>query len=111
MKKKTNCPKAEPGIQSPARAHVAPGHRSLTRPPHNEQDQNAIGDAMCAWAHQESSFDIEAFPLSLYMSPPKLWKIAETNEYFADCLKFTRLMLYIRRSEMQRQTIRQYMAD
>lgn len=98
-KKNENSPLASHDLNQRAHAHTGLKSHKLIRPPSTIEEQNELGEMMVAWSHLDESFDIEAYPLSLMISPPKFFKIAKSNEYFADCLDFTRYMLYIRRSE------------
>lgn len=58
---------------------------------------------MLAWAHLESSFAIEDFPLSKGYSPHKFYKWTKHNEYFADALEFTCYMVGSRRERAARE--------
>lgn len=68
----------------------------LTRPPKTEEAQNILGDEMRQWVVGEETFCLEAFPISKSMSPSRFFKIAESNEYFAECLDFARNVIGIR---------------
>jgi len=48
--------------------------------------QCKYGDEMIVWSEDEDVYRLEDFPLSKSMSPNKFYKIADTNDYFAECL-------------------------
>lgn len=74
----------------PVAVKVRTGGPYLSKPPKDEASQNKLGDALREWVKSEDVFAIEDFPISLSMSPNRFYKLAETNEYFADCLDIAR---------------------
>lgn len=52
--------------------------------------QNRLGNEMMEWADLDDSFVLDAFPLKKRMSPPKFYKMAEQNPYFAECLSYAK---------------------
>lgn len=89
---------------SRARAHKANVQKyTLGKFPQNEAEWLSLANDMLTWAHQESSFAIEDFPLSKGYSPHKFYKWINHNEYFADALEFARYMVGSRREKAARE--------
>jgi hypothetical protein len=88
----------------------APAHKATDTPkyvmgifPKTEQAWISLADDLIAWAHLETSFAIEDFPLSRLYSPHKFYKWMKHNEYFADALEFARYMIGSRRERAARE--------
>ena len=84
----------------------APAHKATSTTkyvmgifPKTEQEWISLADDLIAWAHLETSFAIEDFPLSRLYSPHKFYKWSKHNEYFADALEFARYKVGSRREK------------
>lgn len=60
--------------------------RQINKLPQDFDKQNLLGDELVAWSQSPGAEMIEDFPLSKGYSPYKFYRLAEQNEYFADCL-------------------------
>jgi hypothetical protein len=92
--------KAEPR----ARAHkVHSAQYKLGIFPKTEAEWVSLANDIYDWAHLETSFALEDFPLSRGYSPHKFYKWEKHNEYFADTLEFARYMVGSRRERAARE--------
>lgn len=92
-------------LSSRARAHKAKIVQKYTlgKFPEDEREWVALAEDMLSWAHLDTSFAIEDFPLSRGYSPHRFYKWAKHNEYFAEALEFTRYMVGSRRERAARE--------
>ena len=90
---------------SRAPAHKAPDTTKYVMGvfPKTEQEWISLADDMIAWAHLETSFAIEDFPLSRLYSPHKFYKWTKHSEYFEEALEITRYMVGSRREKAARE--------
>ncbi len=58
----------------------------LTRIPIEKEYQDDLGREMLMWVRSDDVFSLEDFPISKCMSPTQFYRIAETNDYFEECL-------------------------
>lgn len=55
--------------------------------PKDIEEQNALGVELVEFTCNPEIYDIEEFPLSRRMNPYRFYKMAKTNEFFAECLQ------------------------
>lgn len=91
--------------RAPAHKATPPQKYKLGTFPKTEAEWISLTDDMLAWAHQETSFAIEDFPLSRGYSPHKFYKWQKHNEYFAEALEFTTYMVGSRRERAARERL------
>lgn len=65
----------------------------LNRVPIDVDDQNKLANEMVEWVIKTNTYCLANFPLLKSYAPSKFYKIANYNEYFADCLDFARYMI------------------
>lgn len=66
------------------------GRRKLKVCPRDPDDQNKLGDELVEWIKNTETCVLSDFPLSRSFGPSRFYKIADYNEYFADCLDYAR---------------------
>lgn len=84
------------------RATSAPGARALKerpsdttytkkyllgRPPTSEKEINALAYEMLEWCFTDDAEVIEDFPIMKGITPSRFWKLADSNELFAEALE------------------------
>lgn len=76
----------------------------LKRAPKEPDEQNLLADEMIDWVDRwDHVFDINSFPIFKGYSPYRLFKIAEANEYFAECLELAKHIICQRRDKAARE--------
>lgn len=92
-------------VSSRAQAHKATNNNKYVLGvfPKNEAQWIALSNDMIAWAHLDTSYALDDFPLSKGYSPHKFYKWTKHSEYFAEALEFTRYMVGSRREKAARE--------
>lgn len=65
-------------------------YQHLSDTPRDQEGQNTLGEALLAAVISGSCTDTGLFAISLGLNPYKFHHIADTNEYFSDCLQTAR---------------------
>lgn len=65
----------------------------LYRPPEALEEQNKLGTALLEWSKGDDARDIGIFAIKMGINPYRMKKLAETNEYFADCLQMAKYLI------------------
>jgi hypothetical protein len=55
--------------------------------------QNQIGRDLMEWAETDEARLLDSFPLKRGYSPRRFYKMAESNEFFAECLEYAKARL------------------
>ncbi len=63
------------------------------KPPRDRKSQDELADEMLRFVNDKNVLTLDSFPVSKSMAPTHLYKLADTNEYFALCLELARAML------------------
>lgn len=64
--------------------------------PKDPVEQNKLGEEMVHWVFNTPTYVLEEFPISLHMAPSYFYRMAETNDYFANCLNLARMVIAAR---------------
>lgn len=67
--------------------------------PKDPTEQNAVADQLVYWSLYTDSLNIDEFAIINRYSPYRLWKIRESNDYFAERLEFAKHTLALRIEE------------
>jgi hypothetical protein len=76
-------------------AEILPKKR-LKECPHDQASQDRLGNELVDWVVNTYTLTLSEFPLSKSYGPSRFYKMANYNEYFADCLDFARHMIAVR---------------
>jgi hypothetical protein len=69
---------------------------AFCRIPINSKTQNALADEMLVYVDETQILDLDKFPNKLKMSPYRFYKVAESNEYFAEALECAQYIISAR---------------
>lgn len=61
-------------------------HKGLNKPPKTESEIREVANGWLAWSRLNTSFEKQAYPLSLNLNPYRFYKLAEVSEYFAEIM-------------------------
>ena len=77
---------------------------SFVQPPTDPEEQNKLIQEMVDWAMQdETALDPEKFPILKRISPFKFYRLADSNEFFAEGLALAKYIIGVRLKELARE--------
>ncbi len=71
----------------------------LWHAPKESHIQDFHGQQLIEFAQLDTTYNLDKYPLSKGYNPYRFWKIAETNQFFKDCLESAQLIVADRMKE------------